>query len=273
MPARADQRADWIDLRRLSTFYPPRPFSILRVPTDWSGAAQPFKICRPPTPGSYQHKRGFVKADIDKDRREYLHAGLSRRDLDSDPIAQLDNWLQTAIDAGLRDATAMSLATVDANGQPSLRTVLLKFFDASGFVFYTNQESRKAREIAQNPQVALLFYWREFDRQVIITGTAHKVSIAESVRYFATRPRESRLGAWVSAQSSVISSRALLEQKFEEMKRKFADGEIPLPSFWGGYRVEPSSIEFWQGRINRLHDRFMYRLQPDGSWLIERLAP
>ena len=214
-----------------------------------------------------------MNLDIEKDRREYIHAGLSRRDLDADPTIQFDSWLQAALSSGLRDATAMSLATVSSSGQPSLRTVLLKFFDADGFVFYTNQESRKAKEMAQNPKVALLFHWREFDRQVIITGSAHKVSASESFKYFLTRPRDSRVGAWVSAQSSVISSRAVLEQKFEEMKRKFSDGEIPLPSFWGGYRVEPSTIEFWQGRVNRLHDRFMYRRQSDASWLIERLAP
>ena len=210
---------------------------------------------------------------IENDRREYDHAGLSRRDLDKDPIVQFGAWLQQALSQQLRDATAMSLATVAADGQPSLRTVLLKFYDPSGFVFYTNLESRKAKEMAQNPKVALLFYWREFDRQVIITGKSAKVSAGESLKYLITRPRDSRVGAWVSAQSSVISSRAVLEQKFQEMKRKFADGEIPLPSFWGGYRVEPATIEFWQGRVNRLHDRFSYFRQADDSWLLERLAP
>lgn len=210
---------------------------------------------------------------IENDRREYDRAGLSRRDLDTDPIAQFGAWLQEALSQQLRDATAMSLATVSSDGQPSLRTVLLKFYDPSGFVFYTNLESRKAKEMAQNPKVALLFYWREFDRQVIITGNTMKVSVGESLKYFVTRPRESRVGAWVSAQSSVISSRAVLEQKFQEMKRKFSDGEIPLPSFWGGYRVEPSTIEFWQGRVNRLHDRFMYFRQSDDTWRLERLAP
>ena len=214
-----------------------------------------------------------MKSNLEDERREYIRCGLSRTDLDSDPLRQFDLWITAALDAELTDATAMSLATVSASGQPSLRTVLLKFYDAGGFVFYTNLESRKAKEMAQNPKVALLFHWREFDRQVIITGKAVKVSAGESLKYFLTRPRESRVGAWVSAQSSVISSRALLEQKFEEMKRKFAGGEIPLPSFWGGYRVEPSTIEFWQGRVNRLHDRFMYFRQSDKSWLIERLAP
>ena len=210
---------------------------------------------------------------IENDRRKYTHGGLCRRDLDIDPIVQFDNWLQAAMSADLRDATAMSLATVSVDGQPSLRTVLLKYYDAGGFVFYTNLESRKAKEMAQNPKVALLFHWREFDRQVIITGSAVKVPASDSLKYFLTRPRDSRVGAWVSAQSSVISSRSVLEQKFEEMKRKFSDGKIPLPSFWGGYRVTPATIEFWQGRVNRLHDRFMYFRQADESWLIERLAP
>jgi len=214
-----------------------------------------------------------VNSKIEDERREYTYTGLSRGDLDADPFVQFNGWLQAALRLELRDATAMSVATVATDGQPSIRTVLLKFFDSSGFVFYTNLESRKAREIAQNKQVALLFYWREFDRQVIVSGNASKVSASDSLRYFVTRPRESQLGAWVSAQSSVVSSRALLEQKFDEMKRKFSGGEIPLPSFWGGYRVEPSTIEFWQGRANRLHDRFMYQRQPDKSWLIERLAP
>ena len=214
-----------------------------------------------------------MNSKIEKERREYTHSGLTRDDLDADPFVQFDVWLQAALDGNLRDATAMSIATVSADGQPSLRTVLLKYYDTNGFVFYTNLESRKARQIEQNPKVALLFYWREFERQIKIIGSATRVSTVDSLRYFLTRPRESQLGAWVSAQSSIISSRSVLEQKFDEMKRKFSGGEIPIPSFWGGYRVEPDSIEFWQGRANRLHDRFMYRRQPDQAWSIERLAP
>jgi len=214
-----------------------------------------------------------MNSKIENERREYTHSGLTRHDLDADPFVQFDAWLQAALNRNLCDATAMSIATVSADGQPSLRTVLLKYYDASGFVFYTNLESRKAIQIEQNPKVALLFYWREFERQIKITGRATRVSTADSLKYFLTRPRESQLGAWVSAQSSIISSRSVLEQKFDEMKRKFSGGEIPIPSFWGGYRVAPDSIEFWQGRVNRLHDRFMYCRQPDQVWNIERLAP
>jgi pyridoxamine 5'-phosphate oxidase len=149
----------------------------------------------------------------------------------------------------------------------------LKSYDLRGFVFFTNFDSRKARQIADNPNVSLLFPWLALERQVIICGSAEKISTAESLAYFITRPRGSQLGAWVSAQSSVITTRSLLEQKWAEMKRKFGEGQIPLPSFWGGYRVVPSEIEFWQGRPNRLHDRFLYSLQPDTSWNIVRLAP
>ena len=214
-----------------------------------------------------------MSSKLESKRREYLHDGLSRGHLDPDPFVQFDRWMHDALNADLTDATAMSLATASADGQPTLRTVLLKYYDANGFVFYTNLESVKARQIAENPKAALLFYWREFDRQVKITGSAERVAAADSLRYFISRPRDSQLGAWVSAQSRVIGSRALLEQKFEEIKRKFADGEIPLPSFWGGYRIVPQRIEFWQGRANRLHDRFVYCRQEDGSWPIERLAP
>ena len=171
------------------------------------------------------------------------------------------------------DANAMTLATVAADGQPSVRTVLLKYYDATGFVFYTNLGSRKSSEIEGNPRVALLFYWHELHRQVKITGTAARISTAETVKYFARRPRDSQVGAWVSRQSSLISSRSVLDMEFAKMKAKFAAGEIPLPSFWGGYRVAPDSYEFWQGRESRLHDRFMYRATEDGSWDINRLAP
>ncbi|MCB1759082.1 MAG: pyridoxamine 5'-phosphate oxidase [Gammaproteobacteria bacterium] len=214
-----------------------------------------------------------MKSNLEDERREYIRCGLSRTDLDSDPLRQFDLWITAALDAELTDATAMSLATVGSDGQPTLRTVLLKYYDSNGFVFYTNLESNKARQIGENPKVALLFYWREFDRQVKITGSAGRVATSDSLKYFLTRPRDSQLGAWVSAQSRVIGSRALLEQKFEEMKRKFAGGEVPLPSFWGGFRVLPQTIEFWQGRVSRLHDCFIYRRQADDSWLIDRLAP
>jgi len=210
--------------------------------------------------------------DISDLRREYMYAGLSRDELDEDPVVQFENWFLDAQTNGLENANAMSLATADANGMPSLRTVLLKAFDQKGFVFYTNYGSRKAREIALNPQAALLFHWLEFDRQVKIQGPVSKISTAESIRYFASRPRGSQIGAWCSEQSSPVGSRTLLMQAYESMKHKFADGEIPLPDFWGGYRVEPVSIEFWQGRENRLHDRFEYR-RDGNSWKIQRLAP
>jgi pyridoxamine 5'-phosphate oxidase len=166
----------------------------------------------------------------------------------------------------------MSLATADAAGRPLLRTVLLKYFDASGFVFFTNYESRKARQIGENPHVSLLFPWIVLERQVIVQGRAEKISAAESLKYFTSRPRESQLGAWVSSQSSVISSRKLLLQKLAEIRDKFSHGEIPLPSFWGGFRVVPESIEFWQGGSARLHDRFQYDRDGDG-WSIARLSP
>ena len=163
-------------------------------------------------------------------------------------------------------------STVGPDGQPSIRTVLLKYYGEDGFVFYTNLGSRKAEEITRNPKVALLFYWHEVHRQVKILGEATRNSIAEDTRYFMRRPRDSQLGAWVSRQSSLISARSVLESKFAEMKERFAKGEVPLPSFWGGYRVVPTSIEFWQGRESRLHDRFRYDLA-DGRWEIHRLAP
>jgi len=166
----------------------------------------------------------------------------------------------------------MTLSTVDPQHRPASRTVLLKYFDERGFVFFTNLESSKAGHIAANANVALLFFWRELGRQVSVRGTAAKIPTGETLRYFATRPRGSQIGAWVSSQSSIISTRSLLEAKFEELKQKFRDKEIPLPSFWGGYRVVPREIEFWQGRDNRLHDRFLYARQDDG-WRIDRLAP
>lgn len=211
--------------------------------------------------------------DIDQIRREYLRGGLKREELRQQPMEQFDLWMQQAIDAGLPDPTAMTLATVDAGGQPSQRIVLLKHVDRHGFVFFTNYESRKSRDIGANPRVSLHFPWHAIERQVKVCGRAARVPAAETLKYFLTRPRESQLAAWASAQSRPISSRQLLMQQFASMKRKFGRGEVPVPDFWGGFRVSPQQIEFWQGGANRLHDRFAYTLQTSGAWHIERLAP
>jgi pyridoxamine 5'-phosphate oxidase len=213
-----------------------------------------------------------ISKDIADLRREYSIKPLHRADLDANPFKQFDTWFEEALQAESMDPNAMSVATTAASGQPSIRTVLLKYFDEDGFVFYTNLGSRKAGEIEANNRVALLFYWHELHRQVKILGKAERISAADNIRYFMRRPRDSQIGAWVSQQSSIISSRSILENKFAEMKEKFAHGEIPLPSFWGGYRVVPASIEFWQGRENRLHDRFMFTTG-ESDWDIERLAP
>lgn len=205
-------------------------------------------------------------------RREYTRAGLRRADLAPDPVAQFRRWFSEAEGAGLIEPNAMVLSTTNGH-RPSSRTVLLKALDGRGFVFFTNYESRKARDIASDPHVSLLFPWYGLERQVSVLGEAVRISTAESLAYFASRPHGSQLGAWVSRQSSVITSRKLLEMKWEEVKRKFSRGEIPLPSFWGGFRVVPQEVEFWQGRENRLHDRFRYARGEAGGWAIERLAP
>ncbi|TAK46435.1 MAG: pyridoxamine 5'-phosphate oxidase, partial [Saprospiraceae bacterium] len=186
--------------------------------------------------------------DLSSMREEFTKAGLSRKDLASTPVQQFEKWFKQAEESGLEMPNAMTLATVSGAGQPSVRTVLLKYFDNEGFVFYTNYGSAKARDIAANPRVALLFPWLDLERQVKITGTAEKVSTATSAKYFLSRPRGSQIGAWVSNQSSPITSRQMLMSQFEEMLRKFENKEVPLPSFWGGYRVVPGSFEFWQGR-------------------------
>ena len=209
--------------------------------------------------------------DVADLRRNYTRNGLRRGDLDPDPVGQFRKWFGEAVAAELVEPNAMVLGTTDGK-RPSTRTVLLKAYDERGFVFFTIYESRKAREIAADAHVSLLFPWYSLERQVSILGRAERISTAESLAYFVSRPHGSRLGAWVSQQSSVINSRRLLEMKLEEIKRNFADGEVPLPSFWGGFRVVPSQIEFWQGRENRLHDRFRYTLT-GADWAIERLSP
>lgn len=212
--------------------------------------------------------------DIANLRQEYTLNGLRREQLNVDPFQQFELWFQQACNADLPEPNAMNLATVASTGEPTQRIVLLKYFDRQGFVFFTNYESRKARQIEENSQVSLLFFWIGLQRQVQIRGNAVKISQGESLKYFMTRPRGSQIGAWCSAQSSIITSRTILELKFEEMKQKFQNKEIPLPSSWGGYRVIPSTFEFWQGRENRLHDRFLYcQLQSESDWEIQRLAP
>lgn len=210
--------------------------------------------------------------DIDSIRREYLAAGLHREHLDPNPIVQFEVWLQQAIDAGLKDPTAMTLATVDSEGQPSQRIVLLKELDSQGFVFFTNYSSHKSQDIEGNAKVSLHFPWHDMERQVKVQGKALKIPKAESLAYFVSRPRESQVAAWASRQSQRVDSRQFLLAQFQSMKSKFAEGKIPLPDFWGGYRVVPEVIEFWQGRESRLHDRFEYRLGEAG-WGVERLQP
>lgn len=205
-------------------------------------------------------------------REDYQRHALLESEVDADPFRQFEAWFQQAIDTGRPDPNAMTLATCGADLRPSSRVVLLKAFSPAGFDFYTNYVSRKGEQIASNPQVALSFYWPELERQVRIEGRAEKVSAAESDAYFASRPAGSRLGAHASQQSSVIPDRAHLENELERLKAQYGDDEIPRPAHWGGYRVVPDRIEFWQGRPSRLHDRLVYRLE-NSKWLLERLAP
>lgn len=210
--------------------------------------------------------------DIGDYRREYTKGGLKREDLTESPLELFEKWFKQAMDADIPDASAMTLATVSAEGKPTQRTVLLKLFDEKGFIFFTNYSSQKSHQISENPNVSLLFPWTQLERQIEINGTAEKISTAESLKYFLSRPRGSQLGAWASAQSSPISSRQILESQLNKIKNKFTQGEIPLPDFWGGYRVIPEIIEFWQGGANRLHDRFEYT-NHNGDWKVERLQP
>ncbi|MDQ8179728.1 pyridoxamine 5'-phosphate oxidase [Pelagicoccus sp. SDUM812005] len=212
-------------------------------------------------------------ADLGDLREEYGHDSLSEDSVHPNPIEQFRIWFDHAVAQKIPEPNAMSLATVDESGQPWQRTVLLKAYDDRGFVFYTNYESRKGKQLAKNPKTCVLFPWIQLERQVIVTGTVERVSTSESLKYFASRPFGSRLGAWVSQQSSVVSSRSILLAKFEEMKNKFKDGEVPLPSFWGGYRIQPETIEFWLGGKSRIHDRIFYKKTDTGAWTIERLAP
>jgi len=210
--------------------------------------------------------------DLESFRREYLRGGLHRKDLQEDPIEQFSIWMQQALDLGIIDPTAMTMSTVASDGQPSQRIVLLKNFDDRGFVFYTNYESRKAKELTENSKVSLLFPWNQIDRQIKICGEAQKLSSRDSRDYFVSRPRGSQIAAIASKQSSVIDSRAALMDEFDALNQKYKDAELPFPDFWGGYRVQATEIEFWQGGADRLHDRFRY-LRDGQSWRIDRLAP
>lgn len=208
-------------------------------------------------------------ADI---RKEYMRESLSEGDVELDPFLQFGRWWKEALASDIEEVNAMTLATCNAAGTPSARIVLLKDYDPSGFVFYTNYQSRKGKEIAENPFASLLFFWKELERQVRIEGKIEKVAAKESDEYFQSRPAGSKLGAWASPQSQAIKDRTILDQNLRDLEERFASSEIPRPAHWGGYRVLPVHVEFWQGRPSRLHDRILYTLE-DGQWIIRRLAP
>ncbi|MFJ9664383.1 pyridoxamine 5'-phosphate oxidase [Streptomyces sp. NPDC101219] len=216
-----------------------------------------------------------VPFDLAAMRKQYRADGLSEADLAASPVEQFARWFkQAATDGGLFEPNAMIVSTADPEGRPSARTVLLKQFDDDGFVFYTNYDSRKGRELTANPHVSLLFPWHPMARQVIVTGVARRTGRDETARYFRTRPHGSQLGAWASGQSSVIASRADLDAAYAELAARYPEGEqVPVPPHWGGFRVTPLAVEFWQGRENRLHDRLRYVAQDGGGWRVERLAP
>ena len=211
--------------------------------------------------------------DLAKLRSEYTDHGLRRAELHSDPVQQFSTWFAAALAAEIRDVNAMSLATATRDGKPSVRIVLLKGFDERGFSFFTNYDSGKGRDLDANPFAEMVFYWPQLERQVRISGEVERTSREDSAAYFHSRPLGSQLGAWVSKQSEVIDARKVLDARLNEMTERFENGEIPLPPHWGGYRLKPDRFEFWQGRPNRLHDRFRYSRKADGTWLIDRLAP
>lgn len=210
--------------------------------------------------------------DLQEMRTEYKQATLDENSVPSEPFSLFETWFAQAVDTQIKEPNTMLLATSSKENIPNIRAVLLKIFDEKGFVFFTNYNSTKAKEIEENPHVALEFLWLDLERQVRVIGRCEQISTAESMAYFMKRSRGSQIGAWVSEQSSVISSRKMLQMQIEKMKEKFAKGAVPLPDFWGGYRVVPTQIEFWQGRENRLHDRILYTKEDEG-WKIERLAP
>jgi pyridoxamine 5'-phosphate oxidase len=206
-------------------------------------------------------------------RKDYSLAGLAEKELARDPFRQFEKWFQEAEAAKIPEANAMTLATATRDGRPSSRTVLLKGVDGRGFVFYSNYESRKGRELEANPRATLVFPWLALERQVIVEGAVARVAREESEAYFHSRPRASQLAAWVSQQSSIIASRAVLDESFKALEKKYAGQDVPLPPHWGGWRLTPETVEFWQGRRSRLHDRLRFRREKDGAWSIERLAP
>ena len=214
-----------------------------------------------------------IRNEITSIRKNYSLMELHERDVDANPIMQFEKWFRDAVHAEVPEVNAMTLATATKEGIPSARIVLLKQFDERGFVFFTNYDSRKGREISENPHCAVVLFWHPLERQVRISGIAEKISIVESIKYFQSRPIDSQLGAWASQQSSVVTMRSVLEMTFNKMKNDFKNEKIPLPPFWGGYRIIPSSIEFWQGRPNRLHDRLRYNKISETEWKLERLAP
>jgi pyridoxamine 5'-phosphate oxidase len=211
--------------------------------------------------------------DLSELRQSYTKGSFSEADLLPSPFDQFERWFQQAMDSQLEEPNAMCLATASKQGQPSTRIVLLKEFSAKGLIFYTNYESRKAAELDATGQAAANFLWLPLQRQVNVTGRVERVSKTESLKYFLSRPFGSQLGAWTSPQSKVITSRSVLEMKLDQMKRKFSEGKVPLPDNWGGYRIVPETFEFWQGRPNRLHDRFVYHVDEKGTWSTQRLAP
>jgi pyridoxamine 5'-phosphate oxidase len=217
--------------------------------------------------------KSLSAAELAALRQDYSQRGLRRGELDPDPIRQFNAWLEEAVGHGLIEPNAMTLATVNPDGQPWSRTVLLKICDHRGFAFFTNYDGAKARQLAGNPRAALTFWWSALERQVNVTGSVEKTSREESEAYFRSRPAGSQLGAWASPQSAIVADRAELEQRFSAALAKFGETDIPLPPNWGGYWLHPQTIEFWQGRRSRLHDRLRYTRQADGAWIIERLSP
>ncbi|RXK14467.1 pyridoxamine 5'-phosphate oxidase [Halarcobacter mediterraneus] len=211
--------------------------------------------------------------DLSKMRQEYVSKGLHKEDLEINPFKQFEKWFNQALEAELIEPNAFTLSTVGLDLKPSQRTVLLKMYDEKGFVFFSNYKSKKSHHIDENPNVSAHFAWLGLERQVRIEGKISKISKTASMKYFLSRPKGSQLGAWVSHQSQVVNSRSVLESKFDEMRKKFSKGEIPFPSFWGGYQIVPTYFEFWQGGLNRLHDRFIYELKDDETWDINRLEP